>query len=212
MARKFGKKAAAEVEDDVIDGEAEELDEDLDDEDLDDDDDDLDDEDLDEVEEAPAPKKKTKAKAKSKAKKAKADAPAEGKTTGAPRARKWNYGIYPDSVITVVADDAPKGAGEAWEVVDDDMTVAEFQEAMGASYRHDLRVMMRAGSITLETNGQTYPQAYDAEAAEAARKAKAKAKAKKAAEEAAEDDEDEDEAPAPVAKKKRSSKKAKAKK
>jgi len=96
-----------------------------------------------EAEEKPAKRKKKATEAK-----------------GAPRARKWNYGIQDDSVISRVKDgECPSSVEEQWDYAKTGTTVAAFTKAGGD--RHGLRVMMRAGAIKLKTDGETYPQAWD---------------------------------------------------
>jgi len=117
------------------------------------------------------------------------DTPAEGgaapKSKGAPRARKWNYGIVMEATVSLVADaTAPKGAVDGFNaLVDGDLTVQEFSTSVD-DWRHALRVLMRNKvAIITGVDGQTYPQEYDHAAAAALREARAAAKkAKEAAE------------------------------
>jgi hypothetical protein len=139
-----------------------------------------------EVEEKPA--KKTKAKATT-----------TEKTPGAPRARVWQYGIQPGSVIKrLKGAEPPKGVADQWPHAVTGTTVAAFLEAGGD--RHGLRVMMRQKAIVLVTEGKTYPQPYDPDNVPTAKKPKAA----KAAE--AEEEEEEAEEPAPPPKKIKKSK------
>jgi hypothetical protein len=128
----------------------------------------------------------------------------EAKEKGAPRARKWNYGIKPESVISKVKDGkSPGSVADQFELITPKMKVEDFMAAGGD--RHGLRVMMRAKAIILTLDGAQYPVPYDHEAAAAAREERAAAKAAKAAEAEAEAEEEVAEevaapAPKPVAK------------
>lgn len=127
----------------------------------------------------------------------------EEKVKGAPRARKWNYGITAEGVIKRVAgvEGGPKGCADAFEATAKPITVEAFSEAV-EDWRHCLRVMMRGKYVTITgADGEVYPQEYDHEAAAAAREAKAAAKAEREAAEAEEVEE------APKAPAKRSAKK-----
>jgi hypothetical protein len=128
----------------------------------------------------------------------------EEKVKGAPRARKWNYGITAEGIISRVAgvESGPKGCAEAFEATAKPITVEKFSETVD-DWRHCLRVMMRGKYVVIKNGGETYPQEYDHAAAAAAREAKAAAKAAKEAE--ADEETEAEEAPAPA--KKRSAKK-----
>jgi hypothetical protein len=125
----------------------------------------------------------------------------EKKPKGAPRARKWNYGIQLTSKIIRTKDAVPpKSVAEQFPYTAGNPTVAKFKELGGDG--HGLRVMMRAGTITLNTAGETYPKPWDAAAYAAQQKVKADAaKAKAAAKAAKEDDEEEEPIEAKPAKK-----------
>ena len=122
------------------------------------------------------------------------DTPAtEGKAKGAPRARKWNYGIVMESTVSAVEGAAaPKGAVEGFNYIAEasgSCTVQDFSANVD-DWRHALRVLMRGkAAIITDAAGNTYPQEYDHVGAAALREAKAaakKAKESAAAEEPAE--------------------------
>ena len=118
---------------------------------------------------------------------------AEGKAKGAPRARKWNYGIVMESTVSAVEGAAaPKGAVEGFNHIaeaEGSCTVQDFSANVD-DWRHALRVLMRGkAAIITDAAGNTYPQEYDHVGAAALREAKAaakKAKESAAAEEPAE--------------------------
>jgi len=127
----------------------------------------------------------------------------EEKVKGAPRARKWNYGITAEGVISRVAgvESGPKGCADAFDATVKPISVEKFAETVD-DWRHCLRVMMRGEYVVIKNGGEVYPQEYDHAAAAEAREARAAAKAER---EAAEAEETEvEETPAP---KKRSAKK-----
>jgi hypothetical protein len=127
----------------------------------------------------------------------------EEKVKGAPRARKWNYGITAEGIISRVAgvESGPKGCADAFDATAKPITVEKFAETVD-DWRHCLRVMMRGKYVVIKNGGEVYPQEYDHAAAAEAREARAAAKAER---EAAEAEETEvEETPAP---KKRSAKK-----
>lgn len=197
MAKRFGKKAVVEVATEEVEVEVEEIEA----------------EEVEEVEEVETP---AQVIAKSK----KVGVPAKGKPApvaevedaeveeeegeekakGAPRARKWNYGIQPEAkIFRMKGAECPKGVAAQWGYATSGSTVQAFYEAGGD--RHGLRVMMRGKAIVLKSAAGQFPQAYDhAAAAEAAAARAAKRAAAKAAEEDAEDVEDVEE-PTPAPKK-----------
>jgi hypothetical protein len=85
----------------------------------------------------------------------------EGKATGAPRPRKWDYGIIDDATIVPQAETASvkKEVAEAWALVDDKPTVHEFMKRGGD--RHGLRVLSRRGLIKIvHPDGTEFPRPY----------------------------------------------------
>jgi len=85
----------------------------------------------------------------------------EGKATGAPRPRKWDYGIIPEAKIVPQAETASvkKEVAEAWALVDDSPTVEEYTKRGGD--RHGLRVLSRRGLIKIiHADGNEFPKAY----------------------------------------------------
>ena len=129
----------------------------------------------------------------------------EEKVKGAPRARKWNYGITAEGVISRVAgvESGPKGCADAFEATAKPITVEKFSETVD-DWRHCLRVMMRGKYVVIKNGGEVYPQEYDHAAAAEAREARAAAKAEKEAAEAKAEEVEEAPAKAPA---KRSAKK-----
>lgn len=133
----------------------------------------------------------------------------EEKAKGAPRARKWNYGIQPEAkIFRMKGAECPKGVAAQWGYATSGSTVQAFYEAGGD--RHGLRVMMRGKAIVLKSAAGQFPQAYDHEAAAEAAAARAAARAAKAAAEAAAAEDEADEAeevePTPAPTKKAASK------
>jgi hypothetical protein len=120
-------------------------------------------------------------------------------TKGAPRARKWNYGISTGGMIHRVAgvEGEPKGCQDAYEATVKPISVEKFSETV-EDWRHCLRVMMRGKYVVIKSGNQVFPQPYDHEAAAAAKAERAAAKAAAKAE--AEEGDEEDEAPAPAKK------------
>ena len=120
-----------------------------------------------------------------------AEGEVEGKVKGAPRARKWNYGIQPEATISLAEGvESPKGTVGGFNYLAENGGSATVQD-FGANveeWRHQLRVMLRGKAAFITgVDGQTYPQEFDHEAAAALREAKAAAKKAKAeAEEAGE--------------------------
>lgn len=111
----------------------------------------------------------------------------ETKAKGAPRARKWNYGIVPEATIYVVESAAsPKGTVEGFNfLTENDGTTVENFSANVDDWRHQLRVMLRGkAAVIIGANGEQYPKEFDHEAAAAAREAKAALKKAKAEAEA----------------------------
>jgi hypothetical protein len=85
----------------------------------------------------------------------------EGKATGAPRPRKWDYGIIPEAQIVPQTETAAvkKEVAEAWALVDDSPTVEEYTKRGGD--RHGLRVLSRRGLIKIiHADGNEFPKAY----------------------------------------------------
>jgi hypothetical protein len=86
---------------------------------------------------------------------------AAGKGTGAPRPRKWDYGIIPEAQIVRQAAEASvkKEVAEAWGYTDDNPTVAEYTKRGGD--RHGLRVLSRRGLIKIvHPDGTEFPREY----------------------------------------------------
>lgn len=89
------------------------------------------------------------------------------KAKGAPRPRKWDYGITDEATIKRVAE-SPRVAKDievAWANTEGDPTVAAYFELYGADKRtdarHGLRVMARRGLIKLvHADGTEYPKDY----------------------------------------------------
>ena len=113
----------------------------------------------------------------------------EVKAKGAPRARKWNYGIVMESTVSAVEGAAaPKGAVEGFNYIAEaggSCTVQDFSANVD-DWRHALRVLMRGkAAIITDAAGNTYPQEYDHAAATTLREAKAAAKKAKESAEAA---------------------------
>jgi hypothetical protein len=88
------------------------------------------------------------------------EAPTLG-TKGAPRPRKWDYGILPEAQIVRQAEDASvkKDIAEAWGYTDDNPTVEEYTKRGGD--RHGLRVLSRRGLIKIvHPDGTEFPREY----------------------------------------------------
>ena len=94
------------------------------------------------------------------------------KAKGAPRPRKWEYGITDEAQVVRVAE-APtvrKDIEAAWAATLENPTVAEYmaQFANKSDGRHGLRVMSRRGLIKIvHADGSKFPRQYEAKMAEA---------------------------------------------
>lgn len=89
------------------------------------------------------------------------------KAKGAPRPRKWDYGITDEAQIVRVAENprVAKDIEVAWSNTEDNPTVAVYFELYGedsrTDARHGLRVMSRRGLIKLvHADGQEFPRTY----------------------------------------------------
>jgi len=86
---------------------------------------------------------------------------AEKKEKGAPRARKWEYGITDEARVVRLVEVASvkRDIQVQFGHTEGDPTVAEFKKRGGN--RHGLRVMMRRKLIKLvHADGTEYPVAY----------------------------------------------------
>jgi|2_EtaG_2_1085320.scaffolds.fasta_scaffold12268_2 hypothetical protein len=82
----------------------------------------------------------------------------EPKDKGAPRPRKWDYGITPEAKI-LCQKETPNVKREVqadWEIAQKSKTYADYAKAGGS--RHGIRVMSRRGLIKLvHADGKEYP-------------------------------------------------------
>lgn len=90
---------------------------------------------------------------------------AAGKGNGAPRPRKWDYGIIPDAQIIRLKDEASvkKDIAEAWAATHDNPTVADYMKDFASSTdaRHGLRVLSRRELIKIvHPDGSEFPRQY----------------------------------------------------
>lgn len=94
-----------------------------------------------------------------------ADAAVE-KAKGAPRPRRWDYGITDEATIERVAENPPvrKDIAEAWVLTEGKPSVADFMAGFASKTdaRHCLRVMSRRKLIQIKhADGSVYPVAYE---------------------------------------------------
>lgn len=90
-----------------------------------------------------------------------ADTKDKKKGSGAPRPRKFEYGIAPDSTIARLADEpnVKRDVKGEWEYTEGNPTCAVFFTRGGT--RHGLRVMSRRKLITITgADGKQYPVTY----------------------------------------------------
>ncbi len=83
------------------------------------------------------------------------------KAKGAPRPRKWDYGITPEAKITPLVEEAnvKRDIQKDWERVGKGTTCEKFFAAGGT--RHGLRVMSRRKLIQItHADGSTFPKEY----------------------------------------------------
>lgn len=96
-----------------------------------------------------------------------AEEKSNGKGSGAPRPRKWEYGIIPEAKIVRQADTASvkKEVAEAWACTDENPTVEAYTKLGGD--RHGLRVLSRRGLIKIvHPDGTEFPQPFVAKVSE----------------------------------------------